>query len=142
MRRYFEFALVVTLLAILATVLLLALDDVRRDMEEAGVQAEAAAIRAQLLERVAHREAFGGPLPASENPLDWVDSRPGNYVGELAGAPRDGGVWYFDKNDKTLVYRFHDGHSARFRLSREAGAAGGRGVIGGVGLLRLADKFE
>ena len=45
MRRYYEFALVVVLVSIMALVLLRALGSAQRDMEEAGVQAEAAVIR-------------------------------------------------------------------------------------------------
>lgn len=142
MRRYYEFALVVILISVLALVLLRALGVAQKDMEEAGVQAEAAAIRTQILEAVAHRETFGGQLPPGDNPMDWISARPYNYVGERNGVPAESGVWFFDKNAKILVYRFRDGHLARFRLSRDAGSSGLRGVVSGVGLLRLDDKFE
>lgn len=142
MRRYFEFAVVVILISILALVLMHALGVAQKDMEEAGVQAEAAAIRTQMLEIVAHREAYGGQLPASDNPMDWVSAKPYNYVGERDGTPRESGVWYFDKNAKILAYRFRDGRLARFLLSRDAGRSGLRGTVAGVGLLRLDDKSE
>lgn len=142
MRRYYEFALVVVLVSIMALVLLRALGSAQRDMEEAGVQAEAAAIRTQLLEAVAHRETFGGQLPASDNPMDWIAARPYNYIGERRSMPQESGVWYFDINAKILAYRFRDGHLACFRLSREAGARSLRGVVAGIGLLRLDDKYE
>lgn len=142
MRRYYEFALVVILVSIMALVLLRALGSAQSDMEEAGVQAEAAAIRTQLLEAVAHRETFGGQLPASDNPMDWIAARPYNYIGERGSMPLESSVWYFDKNAKILAYRFRDGHLARFRLSREAGASSLRGVVAGIGLLRLDDKYE
>ncbi len=142
MRRYYEFALVVILVSIMALVLLRALGGAQSDMEEAGVQAEAAAIRTQLLEAVAHRETFGGQLPASDNPMDWIAARPYNYIGERGSMPLESSVWYFDKNTKILAYRFRDGHLARFRLSREAGASSLRGVVAGIGLLRLDDKYE
>lgn len=106
------------------------------------VQAEAAAIRAQLLEVLAHREGFGGTLPSSDNPLDWVATVPRNYRGALDRAPAEEGVWYFDTGAGELIYRFQDGHAARFKLSREAGRTEIRGVLAGVGLLRLSDKFE
>jgi hypothetical protein len=141
-RRYYEFALVVILVSIMALVLLRALGGAQSDMEEAGVQAEAAAIRTQLLEAVAHRETFGGQLPASDNPMDWIAARPYNYIGERGSMPLESSVWYFDKNTKILAYRFRDGHLARFRLSREAGASSLRGVVAGIGLLRLDDKYE
>lgn len=142
MRRYFEFALVVLLVAVLAVIVMRALGRAQRDMEEAGVQAEVASIRTQLLETVAHRETFGGRLPISDNPLDWVGSKPLNYVGESSEVPPQKGVWYFDKNNKMLVYLFRDGHAACFRLSRNASNSGNRGVVAGVGLLRLDNKTE
>lgn len=142
MRRYYEFALVVILVSVLALVLLRSLGFAQKDMEEASVQAEAESIRTQMLEVVAHRETFGGSLPKSDNPMDWVDARPYNYIGEQDGPPKESGVWYFDKNGKILSYRFRDGHLARFRLSRDAGSSNLRGIVAGIGLLRLDDKSE
>lgn len=142
MRRYYEFAVVVVVISVLALVLMKALGRAQGDMEEAMVQAEAAAIRAQLLEVLAHREGFGGTLPKSDNPLDWVATVPPNYRGALDRSPAEKGIWYFDTGSGALVYRFQDGRAARFRLSREAGRTDSRGVLAGVGLLRLSDKFE
>ncbi len=140
MRRYYEFALVVIVLGLLALVLLGALGRARDAMEEAGLQAEVAALRIGLVEVVAHREAFGGALPASANPIDWVADRPVNYLGEQDGRPEGRSVWYFDRQARELVYQFHDGHRARFRLSRDGRADGSKAVIAGVGLLRLKDQ--
>lgn len=142
MRRYYEFAVVVVLIGILALVLLQALGRAGSDMEEAGVQAEVSAIRIGLMEVVAHRETFGGSLPKSENPLDWVASRPANYLGEVDGMPDSKSVWYFDRRTRELVYRFRDGHRARFRLSRDGNVESPRAVVAGVGLLRLEDQRE
>lgn len=140
MRRYYEFALIVVIVGILATLLLYVLNDIQGDMEEAAVQAEVASIRSQLLERVAHREAFGGRLPDSDNPLEWISNRPPNYAGALDLPPVNNGVWYFDTRSRELVYRFRDGHLAQFRLSRSASRENGRGVMAGVGLLSLGKK--
>lgn len=140
MRRYYEFALVITIISILAIVLLQSLQRVKGNMEEANVQSEAAAIRAQLIEVLAHREVFGGSLPKSDNPLDWVSNRPASYLGVRDVTPKETAVWYFDANAGELIYLFQDGHAARFRLSRAAGSTESRGVLAGVGLLRLPDK--
>jgi hypothetical protein len=142
MRRYYEFAIVVVLIGILALVLLKALGWAGSQMEEAGVQTDVAAIRVGLMEVVAHRETFGGNLPKSENPVDWVSSKPANYVGEVDAMPDSKSVWYFDRGAKELVYRFRDGHRARFRLSRDGNVDSPRAVVSGVGLLRLEDKAE
>ena len=142
MRRYYEFAVVVVLISILALVLLKALGRASNEMEEAGVQADVAAIRIGLMEVVAHRETFGGSLPKSDNPLDWVASRPGNYLGEMDGVSDSKAVWYFDRQARELVYRFRDGHRARFRLSRDGNVDSPKAVVAGVGLLRLEDQRE
>lgn len=139
MRRQFEFAVVVIVIAVLAMFAMQALQRVRGEVEEAGVQAEAAAIRAQLMERLAHRATFGGALPASNNPVDWIRMVPNNYRGAYDRAPAERRIWYYDKTAEELVYAFDDGHQARFRLSRTAAGSGVRGVMGGVGLLRLED---
>ncbi|MBS1144452.1 MAG: hypothetical protein H6R14_1858 [Proteobacteria bacterium] len=142
MRRYYEFAVVVILIGILAMVLLKALGRTGSELEEAGVQAEVSAIRVGLIEVVAHRETFGGSLPKSDNPLDWVANRPANYVGEVDGVPDSKSVWYFDRRERELVYRFRDGHRARFKLSRDENLDRPRAVVAGVGLLRLEDRQE
>lgn len=142
MRRYYEFAVVVILLSMLGLLLINKLEKARDDMEEAAVQAEFQAMRAQLLEAVAHRETFGGVLPSSDNPADWLPTPLRDYRGALDAAPAEGSIWYFDRQEKVLVYRFRDGHRARFRLSRQAGASESRAVLAGVGLQRLEDKRE
>ena len=142
MRRYYEFAVVVVIISVLALVLLKALGRTGNEMEEANVQSEVSAIRIGLMEVVAHRETFGGSLPKSDNPLDWVASRPANYVGEVDGVPDSEAVWYFDRSARELIYRFRDGHRARFRLSRDSNVESPRAVVAGVGLLRLEDQRE
>lgn len=142
MRRYYEFAVAVTLIGLLALVLLQALWQTGGDMEEAGVQGDVAAIRMGLIEVVAHRETFGGSFPTSDNPVDWVAARPANYLGEVDGVPEGKSVWYFDRRARELVYRFRDGHRARFRLSRDGNVDSPRAVVAGVGLLRLEDQRE
>lgn len=142
MRRYYEFAVAVALISLLALVLLKALGRTSNEMEEAGVQSEVSAIRIGLMEVVAHRETFGGSLPKSDNPLDWVATRPANYVGEVDGVPDSKAVWYFDQRARELVYRFRDGHRARFRLSRDSNVDSPKAVVAGVGLMRLEDQHE
>lgn len=142
MRRYYEFAIVVVLIGVLALVLLQALGRTGGTLEEAGVQSEVSAIRIGLMEVVAHRETFGGSLPQSDNPIDWLGNRPGNYLGELDSEPDKKSVWYFDRRARELVYRFRDGHRARFKLSRDSRIDSQRAVIAGVGLLRLDDQRE
>ena len=141
LRRLYEFAVAVLVIAVLAWLLMRALDRAREEVEDATVQSEAAALRVELLDAQAHRAAFGGALPAGDNPLHWVDRQPAAYLGELDAAPGVGGVWYFDRTRGELAYRFQSGREARFRLARGAEAAGAPGALGGVGLLRVDTPF-
>lgn len=137
MRRYLEFAVMIVVLGILALVLLHFLESARDDMEEASVQTMVQSIRTQMLEAVAHRETAGGALPSSDNPFDWVNAKPANYLGVLEQAPEETSVWYYHPASRELIYRFRDGRSARFQLSRAARSSGLRGVMSGIGLVRL-----
>lgn len=142
MRRQFEFAVVVVVIAVLAILAMQALQRARDEVEAAGVQAEAASLRAQLMERLAHHATFGGPLPVSDNPVDWIRMAPNNYRGAHDRAPEERRIWYYNNAARELVYVFDDGHQARFRLSRTAGSSGVWGVMGGVGLLRIEDAGQ
>ena len=139
--RKYEFAVLVVIIAVLALLLMRALEWAREEVEEAAVQSEAAALRIELLDRLAHREAQGGKLPASNNPLRWVRRVPENYRGEFDVPPEENAVWYFDRRHDELVYRFHSGREARFRLERGLGAAPGAenvpARLAGVGLRRV-----
>lgn len=140
-RRKLEFAVAVAIVAILAAFLLPALERTRVEIEEAMVQSEAAAIRVELLDRLAHRESAGGALPDSANPIQWIGRAPEDYLGELDSAPGARGVWYFDRRAGELVYRYRVSGEARFRLMRGAGGAAARARLAGVGLLRV-DKAK
>ena len=142
MRRYYEFAIVVILVSALALLLLQSLETAHLEVEEAKMQADVASLRIALVEAVVHRETFGGTLPTSRNPFDWVAVRPGNYLGVLDGVPDQCSVCYFERPAEGLVYRFCDGRQARFRFSRGGGREMERGNVAGVGLSRLADRYE
>ena len=135
--RKYEFPVLVVIIGILAFLLMNALEKVREEIEDAAMQSEVAALRVELMDRLAHHQAVGGHLPASRNPLRWVERRPGNYLGELGAAPDAGEVWYFDTRREELVYRYRSGREASFRLVRGAEAVGVSGSLGGVGLRRL-----
>lgn len=141
MRRYLEFAVVILIISALALMLYGALVQAKGDMEEAVVQAELASLRAQLLEKMAHREVFGGALPMSRNPVRWVENKPANYLGEFDHVPEQQGVWYYDLTNDALIYRFYDGRVAGFRLSPGTASESARQGISGVVLLRMSDEF-
>ena len=139
-RRRYEFAVLVLIIGALALLLLQALERARREIEDAAVQSEIAALRIALLERAAHREVHGGTWPASDNPVDWAGRAPEPYRGMLSVAPTGHGVWYFDTTRRELVYLYRSGDTARFRLERAAPMAGSDTVPGrlaGIGLRRV-----
>ena len=139
-RWRYEFALVVLIIGVLALLLMQALERTRREIEEAAMQGEVAALRVELLDRVAHRELVGGALPATDNPVLWTGRSPQGYRGELQAASGEGGVWYFDVPRAELVYRYRAGDEARYRLERSAQPAVGGAVPGrlaGIGLRRV-----
>lgn len=135
--RKYEFAVLVVIISVLALLLMQALERVRAKMEEAGVQSEVAAIRIELMDWLAHREAVGGALPESRNPLRWIARQPEAYLGELNAAPKQRGVWYFDLPNDALIYRFRNSGEARFQIVRAGEAAGVPGRLAGIGLRRL-----
>ena len=141
--RSYEFWITVAIIGLLAAVLLKSLESSQVQVEDAAMQLEVSTLRSELLEGQAHREVFGGALPASRNPVDWTGRAPPNYLGALDAAPAKGGVWFFDTRRQDLVYRYHAGREARFRLLRSESAgegAGVPGVLGGIGLRRLDDQ--
>lgn len=135
--RKYEFAVLVVMISVLALLLMQALERMRAEMEEAGVQSEVAAIRIELMDWLAHREAVGGSLPDSRNPLRWIARQPEAYLGELDAAPKQRGVWYFDVSSEELIYRFRNSGVARFQIVRAGENAGVPGRLAGVGLRRL-----
>jgi hypothetical protein len=135
--RKYEFLVLVTIIGILAVVLMGALDRVREEFEAAAVLSEVAAIRVELLDRLAHREAVGGELPESRNPMRWIVRQPEGYIGERNAAPQERGVWYFDSTREELVYCFRSSREMRFRLVRGAEVANVQGGLAGVGLRRV-----
>jgi len=136
-RRKFELAVAVVIIGVLAAFLLPALERTRAEIEAAMVQSEAAAIRVELLDRVAHHESVGGALPDSANPLRWIGRVPDGYLGELDTSPEARGVWYFDRQAGELVYRFCAGGTAHFRLTHGGGGSAASGKLAGIGLLRV-----
>lgn len=138
--RKYEFPMLVAVIGVLAFLLLNALDEMRAEFEEAAMQSEVAALRVELMDRLAHHQSVGGSLPESRNPVLWAGRVPGNYLGELDAAPDAGGAWYFDRTQGELVYRYRSGREARFRLVRGADAVGVKGSLGGVGLQRVEEK--
>jgi len=109
--KLFEFGVAVAVLGILITLLLQRVWFYQGQAEEVAVRQVVANIRTALDIRLAEGRLPGGAtdltILAAQNPLDLLTKKPANYLGEYS-APADmevtPGNWYFDRNDKTLVY--------------------------------------
>lgn len=136
-KKKLEIFVVVAIVGVLMAFLLNSIENMQREMEAASVQSEIGALRVELLDKLAHREAFGGPLPSGENPVVWAERQPEGYIGERNSPPVERGVWYYDVGQKALIFRSHHSGDLKFRLTRESGRQGAPAVLAGVGLMRL-----
>lgn len=107
-----EVVIVIILISILYVVGIDKFLEMRVDAERVALENAVGTLRSALsIEVAAHiaRDDIQG-LYALEgsNPMRRLSEKPKNYLGELAGpdpAAIEGGKWYFDTRDATLVYR-------------------------------------
>lgn len=107
----FELVVLSVLISILAMVLLNRLIYYQELAEKADMEFKAAELKSGLRMRMAKLLIEGraqeyGSL-AQENPFDWLEKMPGNYVGQIADGnfkTIPAGNWYFDTASHTLVY--------------------------------------
>jgi hypothetical protein len=137
----FDFAVSISLIAMLAALLLVSLNRAQSQAEAVTMEIDVANMRWGLRELWAHRNAIGQSLDIGEidnaNPLQLLNERPKNYLGEYAQAPAGAqSVWYFDSKAKRLVYVFSDGREARYRLTGTAKLnRASLGAVGGIDLV-------
>lgn len=137
----FDFAVSVSMIAVLAAVLLAGLNHAQSQAEALAMEADVANMRWGLRELWAHRNATGQSLDVSEldnaNPLQLLNDRPNNYSGEYAQTPPSArSVWYFDSEAKRLVYVFSDGRQVRYRLTgTDKLNRASLGAVGGIDLV-------
>lgn len=65
------------------------------------------ALALQFVARMVRKDEEGILQLAGSNPMDFLNQRPGNYLGEFDGidpATLESGNWYFDRQQKILVY--------------------------------------
>lgn len=73
---------------------------------EATVKALQSGLRYEMARALMAGEAIDYPRLARENPMNWLEQKPPNYLGEFS---RDmeklsRGAWYFDPRNRELVY--------------------------------------
>ncbi len=106
-----ELIVVVCIIAVVAGILLNRLRLYQEAAERASMQQTAAAIKSALQMRVAAYLISGRDKDiehlGGENPVNWLQERPQNYVGEFyadAYARVAPGSWYFDLTQRELIY--------------------------------------
>lgn len=134
----FELAVVASVIAVLAVVLLGRLEVVQQEAERVAVQQTLLALRTGLrmkvLELYASDRQNQLPALAGQNPIDWLAEKPANYLGaymspETEKLPQS--HWFFDRSNAELIYILNRSNSfgasyselLRFKVSlRQASA--------------------
>lgn len=106
---YFEFAAAVAMLGVLLAVFLGKIAFYEAVAEDIAVTRTKTALQEALVLEVNACKRAQRPLAtlAEQNPLDWLERKPQNQLGEVDGGkwqdfPK--GNWVFDRRDRTLIY--------------------------------------
>lgn len=108
----FELVVCILVFSVLVTVLLNRLRYYQEAAEKAAMESTARLVKTGLQIRlaeliIANRQAEAAALE-SEDPTQWLDTRPANYGGEYREPPAPG-TWYFDVTARQLVYVVNTG---------------------------------
>ncbi len=114
----FEFAVAVSVIAVLATVLLSRLAAYQQEAERIAVQQTVGALRAGLRMRtlelyMANRQDQLLAL-AGQNPMQWLAEKPLNYLGEYATEEIENlpqSHWFFNRSNAELIYILKRGNT-------------------------------
>lgn len=106
-----ELAVVVCVVALLATALLNRINFYQEQAEKAAMEHTVGALRSalhlQMTSLLAKSKESEIPVLVGQNPMKWLAEKPPNYVGEyFAPKPQDIeiGNWYFDLHKRNLIY--------------------------------------
>lgn len=105
-----ELAVAVAVVGVLATVLLERVLYVEEYAERTAMELTISNLQSGLRAKVGSLliadQASKIATLAGENPVEWLDGKPGNYLGELVEPPAQEakGQWYFDRKRRELVY--------------------------------------
>jgi general secretion pathway protein G len=107
---YVEFAVAVAIVCVFCAVLLQRLAYLQEYAEMTAMQLTVANVRTGLRYKTGDlliRDKLSEiPTLADENPVNWLENHPENYLGEFEAKPDRNlrGKWYFDKSRRELVY--------------------------------------
>lgn len=120
-----EFAVTLLVAAAVSAFLLNRFDFYREQAEMAATRQLVGALRTALQVRSAQLQAQGQHdalrTLAQDNPMNWLDRKPDNYLGEFeAPNPQKIGRsgWVFDARDKSLVYLLPNAETFSFGTAR------------------------
>ena len=113
----FELAVVASVFAILMAVFLNRVRDYQQQAQQVAVAQMLGVLRTSLRVQVLHlyladrRDKL--PALAGQNPFDWLEDKPANYLGEFAQpdlAKLPAGNWLYDKKEQKIIYLFSNGN--------------------------------
>lgn len=114
--KLFEFVVVLILVAFLSMVVLQYMlhyvEVAEKSAMETTVMYLRSALRLRLAEVLASGDATEAERLVNDNPMDWLQDKPYNYVGAMDAPQPDviePGKWYFDTRSRELVYRVEYG---------------------------------
>lgn len=106
-----ELFVVAGVAAVLIGILLSRLTYYQEMAEKAEMEFTISALKSAMRERIAslmiHGRAQDYVLLVQQNPMEWLEQKPSNYLGEFAhpdAKKMQPGSWYFDSVDKVLIY--------------------------------------
>ncbi|KAB8061330.1 type II secretion system protein [Janthinobacterium violaceinigrum] len=113
----FELAVVASVFAILVAVFLNRASHYQQQAQQVAVAQMLGVLRTSLRVQVLHlyladhRDRL--PALARQNPFDWLDDKPANYLGEFAQPDLEKlptGNWLYDRKEQKIIYLFSNGN--------------------------------
>ena len=113
----FELAVVAAVFAILVTVFLSRVSDYQQKAQQVAMAQTLGALRTSLRVQVLQLYLAGQrarlPALARQNPFDWLQDKPVNYLGEFDAPALDklpAGNWLYDKKEQKVIYLLSNGN--------------------------------
>lgn len=110
----FELVITISLISVLTGIFaqrfLYLQEYAEKTVMEATVVNIRSGLRYKLAELIVEERSSEIPALMNENPIQWLERPPENYVGEFEHPERaviPSGSWYFNKRHKQLVYRLN-----------------------------------
>jgi hypothetical protein len=119
--------------------------DLKHQINLANHDAEVNRIRAALIESWVHQQVQSSNAMGSDlegvNPMRLMLKVPLHYLGEYQSPPEDfRDAWFFDTQQKCLVYIFENGDLAAYRFVKKSEMTNLKGSV--IGDWRLARDFS